>query len=315
MSSRSYCITSFENDLKCDMNQCRYIIIGKETCPETGRKHLQCYAEFYNKIGIKSAKKIIGDDKAHLEKRMGTREEARSYCMKEQDFEEFGDWNAGGQGVRNDLRDLVNKIESGKTDAEFLREEPEVIFKYAKFIDKTRKILEEEKSQNYLKEFAKNFVPNVIQTEILKKLEEQTERQVLWVCDKVGGNGKTWLSKYLVSQGAERFTNGKTADIAYAIKGKNTVIFDFSRSLQDRVNYDIIEAVKNGMVFSSKYESGSKIFKPPKIAIFANFEPDLGKLSMDRWQVWNIPPPQLVGAPCFAKPQSALDPPRGPNVQ
>lgn len=297
MSARSYCFTSFLKEIKPKMDECRYIVLGREVCPTTGKEHIQGYAEFYNKITWRSAQRILGDPNCHIELRKGTREEARSYCMKDGVYEELGDWNAGGQGCRNDLKAIVEDIKNGKTDAEFLEESPEVIFKFHKFIQNARKILEEDKGNKYLKEFAKDFKPNETQNIIMKNLNECTERQVCWVHDPVGGQGKTWLSKYLLSQGAERFTNGKTADISYALKGKELIIFDLSRSLQDHVNYDIIEQIKNGLVFSGKYESQCKIFKPPKILILANFYPDTSKLSYDRWKIVSIEPPPAPHVP------------------
>jgi hypothetical protein len=54
-------------------------------------------------------------------------------------------------------------------------------------------------------------------------------------------------------------------------------------NLKEFVNFHIIEAFKNGRMFSSKYQSSLRIFKPAKVVCFANFEPDWKKLSLDRW--------------------------------
>ena len=60
-----------------------------------------------------------------------------------------------------------------------------------------------------------------------------------------------------------RFENGKSADIKYAYDGQRCVVFDLSRSQESHVNYEVIESVKNGVVFSTKYESQMKVFKTP----------------------------------------------------
>lgn len=289
MSARSYCFTSFEKELKINTNECRYAIIGREICPTTGKEHIQGYAEFPKKITWKTAQKILGDPNMHIELRRGTRDQAREYCMKEGVYEELGDWNAGGQGARTDLITLTNKLRAGYTDAQLLKENPEDIYRYQKFIKRVRDILTEEASENYLKSFAENFVPNAFQTEMIQKIEEQKEREVLWIYDEKGGAGKTLLSKYLIAEKkALRFTNGKTADIAYAMKPTPLVVFDFSRSLAECVNYDVIEQIKNGMVFSGKYESCCKMFAPPKVVIMANFYPNTTKLSNDRWVIHTV---------------------------
>lgn len=95
------------------------------------------------------------------------------------------------------------------------------------------------------------------------------------------------MTKYLVAmKGATRFSNGKSADIAYAIKGTpKIVVFDFSRSQEEHLNYAIIEDVKNGLVFSPKYESCCKIFPIPHVIVFANWPPDMNKMSIDRWDI------------------------------
>ncbi|KAK7505378.1 hypothetical protein BaRGS_00003540 [Batillaria attramentaria] len=92
------------------------------------------------------------------------------------------------------------------------------------------------------------------------------------------------LSKFLVVKGAIRFEN-KSADVKHAYTGQRVVIFDLARSQEDHINYEIIESIKNGVMFSSKYESQMKIFPPPHVVIFANFPPNLRKLSQDRWDI------------------------------
>lgn len=297
MTSRGWCFTNFGEKIT-KINECiRYLIEGAEVCPTTQKEHGQGYVEFFNKVGIKKAKELIGQE-VHLEKRRGKREEARAYCMKDGKYVEFGDWEAGGQGRRTDLQKIVAKVKEGWTDGDFLKDDPDTIFKYQKFISNVRRIQKEEESRNHLEEFSQKFVPNQFQTEILEHLDRQDQRQITWVVDEKGGRGKSWLSLKLVAdQNAIRFTNGKNADISFAYNGQPMVIFDLSRSIEGRVNYDIIEQLKNGALFSAKYESCSKIFKPPKVVVFSNFKPDLSKLSQDRWDIVNpdSPPHPPIG--------------------
>ncbi len=75
--------------------------------------------------------------------------------------------------------------------------------------------------------------------------------------------------------------------MAYAYKNESIVIIDLARTQAESVNYfyQFIESLKNGVLFSPKYESGQKIFKPPHVFVFANYEPDQTKLSADRWNI------------------------------
>lgn len=89
----------------------------------------------------------------------------------------------------------------------------------------------------------------------------------------------------MLKYNAAYFTNGKTSDIAYAYNNENIIVFDFSRSNEDRINYQVIEQLKNGLLFSGKYSSKNKVFDTPYIICFSNFHPDRDKLSEDRWNI------------------------------
>lgn len=95
--SRDYCFTVYETEvpdlkLSFDKEKIKYIIIGRETCKTTGRKHLQCYACFPRTYAFKGAQKILGCGKSHIRKKYenSSREQARDYCKKEGDWEEWG---------------------------------------------------------------------------------------------------------------------------------------------------------------------------------------------------------------------------------
>ncbi len=85
--------------------------------------------------------------------------------------------------------------------------------------------------------------------------------------------------------GCVKFENGKSADIKYGYNGERVVIFDYSRSQEDSINYQVLEDLKNGIFFSPKYQSAMKVFEIPHVIVFANFEPKREKLSADRWAV------------------------------
>lgn len=113
---------------------------------------------------------------------------------------------------------------------------------------------------------------------------KQTDREVLWVTDKVGGEGKSTLAKHIcTTQNAMYCNNASTADFAYAYKEEPIVIFDFVRDEQTKVNYGLLEQLKNGLLFSPKYMSTVKKFDPVKVCCFANFYPNFDMMSQDRW--------------------------------
>ena len=120
---------------------------------------------------------------------------------------------------------------------------------------------------------------------ITKCGERPDPRRVHWFVDYEGNAGKTYLSMYLMCCGALRLENSKSADIKYAYNGHRVVVFDFSRSVEENFNYQAIESIKNGCVFSTKYECVSKLFEQPHVFVFSNVHPVESKLSKDRWDI------------------------------
>jgi len=136
MTSRSYCFTAYVEptpDMITDP-VLRYIIFQKELCPKTQRIHWQGYAEFKTPVRIGRSQKICGIGKSHVEKREGTREEARDYCRKtDSRLEspiEIGNWEAGGQGARTDLREIFDMIKNGAEMIDIIEADPMLYCKY-----------------------------------------------------------------------------------------------------------------------------------------------------------------------------------------
>ncbi len=66
----------------------RFIVVGREV-GAGGTPHLQGYVEFWNARTLGGAKRFIAD-RAHLERRRGTSEQAYRYCTKENTFTTIG---------------------------------------------------------------------------------------------------------------------------------------------------------------------------------------------------------------------------------
>lgn len=135
------------------------------------------------------------------------------------------------------------------------------------------------------------------QTDIVNIIEEEpNDRSIYWFWEAKGGIGKTVFCKYMVYYYQALVLSGKASDMKYGIIKyieKNggyppIIIFDIPRSCLDYLSYQGIEEVKNGLFFSSKYESDMVIGNCPHIICFANEEPRTEKLSQDRWIIRNI---------------------------
>ncbi len=136
------------------------------------------------------------------------------------------------------------------------------------------------------------------QTDILDVIKEEPDpRKIYWIWESLGNTGKTTLAKHICIENEDSIClSGKAADMKYGIikfhENKayypKIILLDIPRSLEGYISYSGIEAIKNGLFFSTKYESSMAIFNAPHIIIFANFYPEVDRLSLDRWEILTL---------------------------
>lgn len=119
-------------------------------------------------------------------------------------------------------------------------------------------------------------------------------RTIHWVYDPVGNAGKSFLVKYLVLKYDAILCDGKKNDIFNAIKvymdthdevSPCLVLLDIPRYQNEYVNYGVIEQLKNGLLYSGKYEGGLCVFEHPHVFVFSNQLPKYEAMSEDRWNM------------------------------
>lgn len=110
-------------------------------------------------------------------------------------------------------------------------------------------------------------------------------RKIIWFYDAIGNHGKSTLANVLCNKYNAVELPNKSADAAYMYDRQPIILWDFSRTVHERVQYGLIEQFKNGRITNTKYESHSKVFPTPHIIVFANFEPDRNAWSQDRYDV------------------------------
>ncbi|ALY05862.1 replication-associated protein [Ctenophore-associated circular virus 4] len=120
------------------------------------------------------------------------------------------------------------------------------------------------------------------------------DRTVHWFVDSEGAKGKTSLCKHILLNkvGWLFISAGKGGDILCAVarylkSGKKLrgVLANYSRDKEGFISYSALESIKDGLIFSTKYESQHAIFDSPHVICFANWIPDKRKLSDDRWDI------------------------------
>lgn len=130
------------------------------------------------------------------------------------------------------------------------------------------------------------------QKELVQELRQDAdERSIIWYCDRVGGSGKTALAKFILTHihRAMFFSGGRFGDMAHAIiKSKfdpSTIVINLPRTSEGKVSYAAVEAMKDGIIQSGKYEGGWRLYPPPHVVVFANWMPQEDALSADRWTI------------------------------
>lgn len=123
------------------------------------------------------------------------------------------------------------------------------------------------------------------------------DRKIYWFWDEKGCSGKSALCKHLKLKFGKSVMTcaGKTGDINYAVAERlnsghdiEILLIDIPRSNIDYVNYGAIEKIKDGYVFSGKYESCEVVFNSPHVLVFANSPPHVHNMSLDRWVIKEI---------------------------
>lgn len=138
---------------------------------------------------------------------------------------------------------------------------------------------------------------------------EPDDRRIHWYWSLEGSRGKSVFVRHLVLKYNALVVDGCGRDVLFACAERGDpklVVFDLPRGAT--VDYKVLEAVKNGVFFSGKYESKAVAFDYPHIFVFANFPPEESKLSQDRWWVRNIDSQSIIAleAPLPVNPTRVL---------
>lgn len=307
----AYCLTinnyTAEECIKELPKVLRYMVYGKEV-GEEGTPHLQMFVYYKNQATFSAVKKRF--PRAHIEVKAkdSTFKDAINYCKKgEQPKLEWIEWKEYGpnwgrnadvtelgeppqeQGENINLWEQIAKEIEENTYSSFQelsRAYPEYAIRYNRGL---KDYFEAHKIKYKFSIKDKYGGYNELQQRIINYISTtKPNREILWIYDKTGGNGKSEMASELATtHGWLCLGNARTADIAYAWNGEN-VIFDFSRTTMERINYDVIEQLLNGRVFSTKYESGTKVYNKPLVIALANFMPDQSAMTQDRWNIWEI---------------------------
>jgi hypothetical protein len=276
----------------------RYCVWQLEVCPTSGNYHVQGYVELSATVRLSSMVSWIPG--GHYEVAQGPREACKQYCMKQETrldgpkeiagpFER-GQWIVG-QGARTDLNDAIAVLKERGLRA-VAQDHPATFVRNCKGLEALAAILDKPPSDD-------GFAPRPWQVRVLARIKHHQEagndRNIIWVTDTVGGQGKSRLAKHLVCNYNGIQLEGRVQDMAHAFEDHSVAIFDISRAAADCTKhlYTFAEKLKNGMCFTSKYQSRQKFFKPPVVIFFSNASWDRSLFSADRVQEYDLANPLL----------------------
>jgi len=258
-----------------------YCVFGREI-GDTGTPHLQGFVQFQGRKTRSSAIALCGQ--AHF---TVARQVANSiaYCKKDGDFSEVGTAPSSSSGQRSDLDAFKEDVVQGNLDLKALRDLHSDVF--ARF---PRFCIEYVHDHQPVRDVEDHPFRGWQQELYDELLQPPDPRKIKFLVDVVGNSGKSWFAHYFHLKNvrpSQVILPGKKADMVYALAPGIEVLFiDAPRSKQgEYLQYDFLEEVKNGYVFSSKYESRMKTLPPCHVIVSMNEEPDLTKLSFDRYDI------------------------------
>lgn len=262
----------------------KYGVFGYEV-GENGTPHLQGFVIFESNKRLNALKNAIGQ-RAHLEIARGTSQQAATYCKKDGNYEEYGSLPTE-QGKRSDIvrfKEWIQESDVRPSERDIAEQFPSLYVRYRSSALRMVELL-------YPQPALVEGELRAWQRQLFDELDgEPDDRSIRFIVDPRGGKGKSWFIRYvLTNKGSEtqRLSIGKRDDLAYAIDvNKRIFLFDVPRGQSEYLQYGILENLKDRMVFSAKYEScGKVLLHNCHVVVFMNEEPDMNKLTRDRYKI------------------------------
>lgn len=269
-----------------------YVVYGHEV-GANGTPHLQGFISVNRQLRLNAIRALPGLARAHMEVMRGSVTQAIEYCKKEGDFLEFGEPPRMTQGRRSDLDDVVDWIKQFIEENSRAPSPYDIAQVYPKMLIKYRNLA------NVAKYMAPKVTPNFqpgqprewqSDLEGILDTPSQNDRKILFYVDPVGNSGKTWFSRYYFAKHpltTQILGTGSYSDLAYMIDETSGVFFfNVPRGGMEFLPYRLLESLKDRLVQSNKYESRIKLLTSiPHVVVFSNENPDMTKLSQDRYDI------------------------------
>ncbi len=263
-----------------------YTAIGWENAPTTGTEHLH----WVFRLG-RGHQKTMSQMKAAFPGANFNFFESPLYATKVNYFKRkcYEFWENGTEGPTA-RRGRISAQASGQADAHAhyrdlaeagrSREIPADIYcRYFNFFERCERVGLNDRAKEAAEELLVQH--DLYEWQILLWLDLQEEPDpwhIVWCYDPEGHAGKSHFCDWYEANhpDSQVVTPGKSADMAYALTPmKRVYLFDVPRIVGDKVAWGFIEQLKNGRIFSSKYNSTNIRMPKPHVVVLSNSEPPI----------------------------------------
>lgn len=280
-------------------NGIRFLCYGLER-GDNGTPHVQGFVITESRFRLRGIRDFLGAyvgglGTAHYESARGSTEQNVTYCSKDGDFKSFGEPPPLGRPKQPSVPEYCDWCRSVFAETQLAPSErsiaasfPALYLRYgaAKLLSLSSHVLPEPR----LEESPPSQWQLELETELL---EEPDDRKIIFVIDINGGNGKSWFCRWFYTKYAERtqlLGVGKRDDLAFAVDvSKSVFFFNVPRHGMEFLQYQVLEMMKDRVIFSPKYTSVTKIMSTKvHIVVMCNERPDYTKMTDDRYKEINL---------------------------
>lgn len=280
MSSDNWCFTLHDptGPIAFDDEYMSYLVYQLEQCPDTGRHHFQGFLQLHSRRSMGKVKKILGDNRVHLERMRGTASEAANYCKDDTKIVLDGPWEYGSiqkrGGNKRDFEGFARACESAKSLAELRVEWAPLMAGCDKWCRNTFADVKERMARERAGQIELVLFP--WQADLYDRLAEPpVHRRVYWIWSENTNTGKTTFFQWL-SQTMPVCTmyNWKLDHVLYRYNYEPIIMFTLSKEESvDKNMMRVLECLSDhGTKTAMLYECPTK-FIACHVVVCANVGP------------------------------------------
>lgn len=264
--SSHWCMTAFQFDELAEQalkdwvdtrpDLVRYIIVGHEHTPTTGRLHLQAYVQFKDQVRLSWLKKnpVANTWCWYTKYKKSTPEQAAKYCTKENDFWERGVMSHdNGEEEKDRWAHAASTIRQHKSWDSVLRDDS-----LARYISKSMGWAQAVfNSRREPKPYVLNLdKPGFTwQGKVARFVlgTKADDRHIVWIVDDEGCRGKSRLRKFLTRNCKAMWVPLDLKSASSLYDGQTICVVDVPRE-ETFSNYKALEQLKDSEMIQTKYE-------------------------------------------------------------